>query len=103
RGKVRQVDLGEANGRPFVNNLSIGMYPKIVRERERIMRLHGWHKRYAQILATLRIVTRPRTTRFELELARRRSRHAASILFMGNNEYAGGLRAQSRRPQLDSG
>src|SRR4026208_425561 len=37
-GKVACVDVGEVNGRIFLNNSSIGFYPRIVQERERQQR-----------------------------------------------------------------
>ena len=37
-GKVAQVDVGEVNGRIFLNNSSLGFYPRIVQEREREQR-----------------------------------------------------------------
>ena len=33
-GVIRQLDLGEVNGQVFLNNSSIGLYPKIVRGRD---------------------------------------------------------------------
>ena len=33
-GRVHQVDVGEVNGRIFVNNSSVGLYPRMVWERE---------------------------------------------------------------------
>ncbi|HCF59820.1 MAG TPA: hypothetical protein DFS52_17735, partial [Myxococcales bacterium] len=33
-GKVRQVEVGEVNGRVFVNNSSIGLYPRALKLRE---------------------------------------------------------------------
>src|SRR5215469_2096888 len=38
-GRVAAIDLGEVNGRIFVNNSSIGLYPEMVRDRERQRRL----------------------------------------------------------------
>ena len=34
-GRPKRVDVGEVNGRIFVNNSSLGLYPDIVRDRER--------------------------------------------------------------------
>lgn len=34
QGRVLRVDVGEVNGRVFINNSSLGLYPEIVRERE---------------------------------------------------------------------
>ena len=38
-GHLANVDLGEVNGHIFVNNSSLGLYPSIVREREKQQRL----------------------------------------------------------------
>ena len=34
-GQVLRIDVGEVNGRIFLNNSSIGVYPWIVRERQK--------------------------------------------------------------------
>src|SRR5512141_2280718 len=34
QGRVAEVDVGEVNGRVFVNNSGLGIYPQIVAERE---------------------------------------------------------------------
>ena len=43
RATSSRVDVGEVNGRTFVNNSSIGVYPDIVVERERL-RQQGYRK-----------------------------------------------------------
>ena len=48
------VDVGEVNGRFFVNNASIGVYPKMVGEREDIRRRRGWGKLCAAPVAIVR-------------------------------------------------
>ena len=35
-GREARVDVGEVNGQVFVNNSSLGLYPRIVRRRERL-------------------------------------------------------------------
>jgi diacylglycerol kinase family enzyme len=55
--EVTEVDVGEVNGRVFVNNASIGVYPKMVAAREDIRRRRGWGKVRAAavaIVATMR-------------------------------------------------
>ncbi|MEO5722856.1 MAG: diacylglycerol kinase family protein, partial [Ilumatobacteraceae bacterium] len=44
RATMRPVDIGEVNGRAFVNNASIGVYPKMVADREAIREHRGWGK-----------------------------------------------------------
>ena len=34
KGRSRKVDMGEVNGRRFINNSSIGIYPRLVKNRE---------------------------------------------------------------------
>jgi diacylglycerol kinase family enzyme len=40
-GRTARIDVGEVNGRVFVNNSSIGLYPEIVRDREQQQRRLG--------------------------------------------------------------
>ena len=51
---VTAVDVGEVNGRVFVNNASIGVYPKMVGEREDIRARRGWGKIRAAPVAIVR-------------------------------------------------
>jgi diacylglycerol kinase family enzyme len=44
RGVPRDVDVGEANGRVFVNNSSIGLYPLMVSLRDAWMEKKSMHK-----------------------------------------------------------
>jgi len=86
-GKTTRVDVGEVNGRVFVNNSSLGLYPEIVRDRERQQRRLGRGKwpalawaswtalrRYAFMHVTLRIDGVERSLR-------------TPFVFVGNNEY----------------
>ena len=55
-GSIRAVDVGEVNGRIFVNNSGLGLYPLAVIQREKHRRL-GWPKWLAffrAAMATLR-------------------------------------------------
>lgn len=40
-GTVRPIDIGEVNGRVFINNASIGAYAKVLENRERVYRRWG--------------------------------------------------------------
>ena len=51
---VTPVDVGEVNGRVFVNNASIGVYPKMVGEREALRARRGWGKIRAAPVAIVR-------------------------------------------------
>jgi len=102
-GLVRAVDLSEVNGLCFVNNASIGLYPSLVRDRERQRELFGRDKRLAMVLATLRGVLRLTRLRVAIrgdgvELVRR-----TPIVFVGNNDYSLSLFDPSWRVRLDRG
>jgi diacylglycerol kinase family enzyme len=95
-GAICQVDAGEVNGRVFLNNSSLGVYPAIVRLRERYQ-ASGLGKWIAALWATLAVLRR------HLFLAVRISAEGEAIVrrtplvFVGNNEYRmAGLQAGSR-------
>src|SRR4051812_17751059 len=46
-GKERRVDVAEMNGRIFINNSAIGLYPLMVLDRERQQKTLGRSKRLA--------------------------------------------------------
>ncbi len=52
-GRTARIDVGEVNGRVFVNNSSIGLYPEIVRDREQQQRRLGRGKWPALAWASL--------------------------------------------------
>ena len=100
---TRMVDVGEVNGRIFVNNSSIGLYPSIVVSREKQQHRLGrgkWPAFAWAIFAALRrypfLFVRLRTG--NEELVRR-----TPFVFIGNNEYVmEGLRIGTRA-RLDGG
>jgi diacylglycerol kinase family enzyme len=93
---TRQVDVAEVNGRTFINNSSLGMYPEIVREREKIRR-KGAQKWIAFAAAVVRTMARWPLLRVRLDLDGRAVRRLTPFVFVGNNEYRiEGLRLGSR-------
>ena len=99
---VRCVDVAEVNGRAFINNSSLGMYPQIVREREKIRR-RGVRKWTAFAFAVLRTMSRWPLLRVRLEVEGRAIRRLTPFVFVGNNRYElEGLRMGSRA-RIDRG
>lgn len=49
-------DVGEVNGRVFVNNSTLGVYPKIIRFREHMRKTKGLHKWSAFAYAAARMI-----------------------------------------------
>jgi diacylglycerol kinase family enzyme len=85
-GHVGRVDIGRVNGRVFLNNSSIGIYPSIVEGREELRR-RGHRKWAAHALAMFRVLRRHRGVFVTIEADGRRSARRTPFLFVGNNEY----------------
>jgi diacylglycerol kinase family enzyme len=83
---TKLVDIAEVNGRPFINNSSLGMYPQIVREREKIRR-RGVRKWAAFGAAVLQTMARLPLMRVRMETASREVRRLTPFVFVGNNRY----------------
>jgi YegS/Rv2252/BmrU family lipid kinase len=85
-GYVTSVDIAEVNGRTFINNASIGIYPDIVVEREQL-RQRGYRKWTAFVLASARILRRYRGLIVRLTADDATEHARTAFLFVGNNEY----------------
>ena len=103
RGRVVNVDVGSVNGRIFINNSSIGLYPRIVRARESRQHKAGWGKWSALAWATWLVLSRSPTLRLRLCLANQESQYAASLVFIGNNRYVMEGFSIGKRERLDEG
>jgi diacylglycerol kinase family enzyme len=86
-GAPSQVDVGEVNGRIFVNNSSLGLYPRIVRRREESRQNLGWGKWPAFVWATLHTLHRHRPIDVALSIDGGEIRRQTPFVFVGNNFY----------------
>ncbi|MEY4953200.1 MAG: hypothetical protein RL299_1624, partial [Pseudomonadota bacterium] len=68
-GQTTRIDVGKVNDRIFLNNASLGLYPRIVRERETLQR-HGWGKWLAFVRASLSTLARYAPLRTQLRTQR---------------------------------
>jgi YegS/Rv2252/BmrU family lipid kinase len=85
-GNVVSVDVGEVNGRIFVNNSSLGLYPSIVQERQKQQRL-GWGKWPAYVWAGLAVLRRYPFLNVRLSVDGKELSSRTPFVFIGNNEY----------------
>jgi diacylglycerol kinase family enzyme len=96
RGTVRRVDVGQVNGRVFLNNSSIGVYPKVV-ELRRQWESTGLGKWVAALWASLVVLRRRPFMGVRILTADDTVVRLTPFVFVGNNEYRMvGLRAASR-------
>lgn len=103
RGEVRRVDVGEVNGRVFVNNSSLGLYPDIVRERERQQRRLGRGKWAAFVWASIGALKRFPFLGVRLSIDGRAATRRTPFVFIGNNVYSMQGFTIGERERLDAG
>ncbi|MFT3854328.1 MAG: diacylglycerol kinase family protein [Ilumatobacteraceae bacterium] len=98
------VDVGEVNERVFVNNASIGVYPRMVDERDELRTTRGWGKIRATLLAGWSTLRNPPRDRLRVALDGRPAElHETSLLFVGNGLYDDGGRDVGTRTSLSAG
>ena len=86
-GAVIKVDVGEVNGRIFINNSSLGLYPHIVRHREKQQERLGRGKWFAFFWATLEVFRRYPLFGVRLSADGQEFHRRTPFVFIGNNEY----------------
>ncbi len=102
-GEIRRVDAADVNGHVFVNNSSVGLYPRMVLDRDRQTSTAGRSKWLAMLLAVLRALQRFPRRRLWIRAAGVSERCVTPCLFVGNNEYGiDGLQLGTRKT-LDAG
>lgn len=101
-GHVARIDVAEVNGRLFLNNSSIGLYPKMVLRRE-AQRRYGRSKWLAMISALYRTLRQYAVFHARITADGRRFQRRTPILFIGNNEYQIEGRELGGRRCLDRG
>jgi YegS/Rv2252/BmrU family lipid kinase len=85
-GHARTVDVGEVNQQIFINNSSLGLYPSIVREREKQQQL-GWGKWPAYVWAALAVLRRYPFLNMRVAAEGNELNTRTPFVFIGNNEY----------------
>ncbi|HET6399743.1 MAG TPA: diacylglycerol kinase family protein, partial [Candidatus Thermoplasmatota archaeon] len=101
-GQPGLVDVGDADGRTFLNNVSIGIYPEAVRERDRVRR-PGEPKALAMVRASGSVLRTMRAHHLLLSVDGRPAVRTTSFVFIGNNAYDTSLGRLGRRERLDGG
>ncbi|HEY0546945.1 MAG TPA: diacylglycerol kinase family protein [Pyrinomonadaceae bacterium] len=86
-GRAMLVDVGEVNGRVFLNNSSLGLYPSIVHQRERQQQRLGRGKWPAFVWAALSVLKRYPFLNVRLHADEKELKRRTPFVFVGNNEY----------------
>jgi diacylglycerol kinase family enzyme len=102
-GRSRRIDVAEVNGRVFVNNSAVGLYPDMVRFRDEEQARSGRGRRLAMLGASLRALRSFRRRRLWIAAGGLEAPVRTPLLFVGNNRYRVNLFALGRREALDRG
>lgn len=97
RSRTHVIDVAAVNGRVFINNSSIGLYPSSLRERDKIEATFG--KWPAAVVASVRTLVRLRA--FTVTIGKETFR--TPFVFVGNNEYKLDGIGAPVRTRLDGG
>ncbi|HEX5704581.1 MAG TPA: diacylglycerol kinase family protein [Pyrinomonadaceae bacterium] len=101
-GSPVQVDVGEVNGRTFLNNSTLGLYPTLVREREKQQRL-GWGKWPAFVWAAIAALRRYPFVSVRVSVDGKPVTTRTPFVFVGNNQYVMERLNIGTRERLDGG
>lgn len=100
-GRVRTVDVGEVNGQVFLNNSSLGLYPKLVQGRVAEQK-RGHRKWVAFALAAAFCLRHPSPLLVRLQVDGAPVRRTP-LLFVGNNSYGVADLHLGGRARIDAG
>jgi diacylglycerol kinase family enzyme len=96
-GHERRIDVGRIGERVFLNNVSLGVYARLVHRRERHRRREAAFARLRALALSLR--DHRRTERFVVDGTPVR----ASVVLVANNDYCLDLFSLGARERLDEG
>jgi diacylglycerol kinase family enzyme len=95
-GPEARIDVGRANGRLFLNNVSLGVYARLVHRRAR-------HRRRSEALARLRAWLIVLTHRAPLDITLDGAPLETRLLLVANNAYTVEFPTIGARERLDEG
>lgn len=102
-GEPQKVDIGEVNGNIFINNSSVGVYPRAVKFRDKHIERFGTGKWMAMIMATFAVLARFPLFNIRLETDEDTITRRTSFVFIGNNEYKLDIFNLGKRETLTGG
>jgi YegS/Rv2252/BmrU family lipid kinase len=102
-GRRVEVDVGEVNDRVFLNNSSLGLYPDIVRDREKQQHRLGRGKWPAAAWAAVAALRRFPFLDVGVAVDGKQHARRTPFVFIGNNEYIMQGLAIGARERLDAG
>jgi YegS/Rv2252/BmrU family lipid kinase len=102
-GKIISIDIGVVNGRFFINNSSIGLYPEIIQKREQQRKKFGLNKWLAMTLSSIEILTSFPVFKVQLQADKIKINSKTPFVFIGNNQYEMNLFSPGYRKSISKG
>ena len=96
RGQTRRVPVGRVEERAFINNASCGLYPRLVRHRDRLR--HWIGKWPAALVAGIQLLLGSRTLRLTLETGEATLQRKVPALWVGLGRGSFELPGDARLP-----
>ena len=84
-GRVEPVQVGEVNGKPFLVNASLGLYPQLLQDREAFKQRFGRHRWVAVLSGLMTLFEWRRQLVLEIEEGGKRRVIVTPTLFVGNS------------------
>jgi diacylglycerol kinase family enzyme len=98
-GQLLTIDVGEVNGHYFLNNSSVGIYSRLVKEREKHeQRLGKW---LAFAVAGWYVLRHPRLVHIKLDIGGQTQDLKVGLIFFSNNQADTSPLTAGHRPRLD--
>lgn len=102
-GNIARIDLGVVNDEIFINNSSIGIYPFLVLDRERMQEDEGKRKWHAALLASIRALRKFPLRKLRVRVGAETVLHKSPVVFIGNNSYGLEPGKLGKRERMDEG
>lgn len=102
-GTIRPIDIGEVNGEVFLNASVLGLYPRIIQDRDQHQHRFGLRKWPAMALALGNALRDFPVLDVYVDLGQGARRVRTPVLAVSNNPYAEGFGPVLRRTTLESG
>lgn len=102
-GRTTMIDVGDVNGTTFLNNASLGMYPRLVWERQFEEHVHGHGRWTAFAIAAARSWRGYRTIAVRMTVDGLSLERETPFVFIGNGEYRIEGFEFGKRPSVDAG
>jgi diacylglycerol kinase family enzyme len=102
-GRRIRVDVGEVNGRIFLNNSGLGLYPDMVRDRQRQRQRLGRGKWMAACWAAIAALRRYPFLSLRIKIDQTEHARRTPFVFIGNNEFTMAGWAMGARSRIDGG